>query len=114
MNTLIAEHGDITALGIRIENAVYLPDMKRISDPESASLLSDTRVLIVDALRYKQHPTHMNLDECLDFIEQVNPQKAILTNMHGDMDYDTLCKALPAGVEPGYDGMQIKLPLLLP
>ncbi len=109
LNTLVAEHGDINALGIRVGNAVYLPDMKKISNAESLELLKDVKVLIVDALRYKSHPSHMNLDECLAFIETVSPERAILTNMHGDLDYKTLQDILPAGVEPGFDGMRIEL-----
>lgn len=109
LNTLVAEHGDISALGVRIGDAVYLPDMKRISDAESIAMLSDIDVLIVDALRYTTHPSHMNVEECLAFIEQIEPNKAILTNMHGDLDYQTLKRSLPQGVTPGYDGMRIEI-----
>lgn len=109
INTLVAEHGDINALGIRINDAVYLPDMKRVSHPESVQMLSDVQVLIVDALRYNLHPSHMNLEECLAFIEMVNPERAILTNMHGDLDFKTVKKMLPSGVEPGFDGLRIQL-----
>ncbi|MDC0434421.1 MBL fold metallo-hydrolase [bacterium] len=109
INTLVAEHGDINALGIRVGNAVYLPDMKRITHPKSIELLSGIDTLIVDALRYNQHPSHMNVDESLEFIECVKPERAILTNMHGDLDYHKLKSSLPDGVEPGYDGLKIKL-----
>ena len=109
INTLVAEHGDINALGIRVGNAVYLPDMKRITHSNSIELLSDIDILIIDALRYNPHPSHMNLDESLGFIESVKPRRAILTNMHGDLDYQKLKSSLPDGVEPGYDGLQIKL-----
>ena len=109
INTLTAEHGDINALGVRVGNAVYLPDMKRITDPKSLELLADIDVLIVDALRYNVHPSHMNLDESLDFINTVKPKRAILTNMHGDMDYQQVKSSLPDSVEPGYDGLQIRL-----
>ncbi|MFK8080738.1 MAG: MBL fold metallo-hydrolase [Granulosicoccus sp.] len=109
INTLIAEHGDINALGVRVNNAVYLPDMKRITHPDSLPLLSDVQVLIVDALRFNAHPSHMNVDECLAFIEQVKPERAILTNMHGDLDYQTIKGKLPPGVEPGFDGLKVNL-----
>ncbi len=109
INTLVAEHGDINALGVRIGNAVYLPDMKRITNPRSLELLADVDVLIVDALRYTLHPSHMNLDECLAFIETVRPARAILTNMHSDLDYQSVKAVLPAGVEPGYDGLKISM-----
>ena len=83
--------------------------MKRISNPESLHMLSDVQVLVVDALRYNSHPSHMNLDECLAFIDMVKPERAILTNMHGDLDYQSVKKQLPPGVEPGFDGLRIQL-----
>lgn len=110
IETLVAEHGDINALGVKVNNAVYLPDIKRISDKNSLKRLQDIQLLIVDALRYNPHPSHMNLDECLSFIESVSPERAILTNMHSDLDYRTLCSKLPPGVEPGYDGLSVVLP----
>lgn len=104
---LLAEHGDIHSLGFRMGDVVYLPDVKRISDTGSLDALSGVRVLIIDALRHHPHPSHMNLDEALEFIEQVQPERAVLTNMHSDLDYATLSRALPAHITPGYDGMQI-------
>ena len=62
-------------------------------------------VWIVDALRPAPHPSHFNLAEALDWIARVKPKRAILTNLHSDMDYASLCASLPAGVEPAYDGM---------
>ena len=83
--------------------------MKRITDAKSLQLLADIDVLIVDALRLKSHPSHMNLEESLAFIDSVKPRRSILTNMHGDLDYQQTKALLPANVEPGYDGMQITL-----
>ncbi len=105
---LVAEHGDIHALGFRIDDVVYLPDMKRITHKKSLDTLRNTRVLVVDALRYNSHPAHMSVDEALQFIEYVKPERAILTNMHSDLDYETLKKQLPNNVEPGFDGMQFE------
>ena len=62
-------------------------------------------VWIVDALRQAPHPSHFNLDEALEWIARVKPKRAILTNLHSDMDYATLRASLPSGVEPAYDGM---------
>lgn len=107
VQTLKADHGDITALGLRIGDVVYLPDIKRVHDAHSEQLLQHTQTLIIDALRRSPHPTHFNLEESLAFIRDVAPERAILTNMHVDLDYETLCRELPAGVEPGYDGMVI-------
>ncbi len=62
-------------------------------------------VWIVDALRKTPHPSHFNLDEALAWIARIKPKRAILTNLHTDMDYASLRAHLPAGVEPGFDGM---------
>jgi len=109
VNTLKAEHGDIHALGFRIEDLVYLPDIKRIADEASYEQLQHVDTLIIDALRYKHHPAHMNVDDALDFIQRVQPRQAILTNMHSDLDFEQLSNTLPAGVEPGFDGMQLSI-----
>lgn len=104
---LVAEHGDIHALGFRIGDVAYLPDMKRINDEASLQALQGCRTLIVDALRYQLHPSHMNLDESLAFIDSIGPEQAILTNMASELDYATLQEQLPPHVKPAYDGLQI-------
>lgn len=110
IHSLKAEHGDIHALGFRIGGLAYLPDIKKLADESSRERLRNLDILIIDALRYKRHPTHMNLDEALAFIEDIQPSQAILTNMHSDLDYETLVQTLPRSVEPGYDGMELSLP----
>ena len=100
-------HGDINALGFRVNDLAYVPDMKRLYNERSRDVLKDVRVLVVDALRRKSHPSHMNLEESLAFIAEIAPTRAVLTDMHSDLDYRTLCKELPPGVEPGFDGMVI-------
>ena len=62
-------------------------------------------MLIVDALRDIPHPTHAHVDKALAWIEALKPARAILTNMHSDLDYQALAARLPPGVEPAYDGM---------
>ncbi|MFK7893631.1 MAG: MBL fold metallo-hydrolase [Granulosicoccus sp.] len=102
---LLVEHGDIHALGFRFGSLAYLPDIKRMSDERSLAALTGVSTLIIDALRHSAHPSHMNLEESLRFIDQIKPERAVLTNMHTDLDYQTLKVALPAGIVPGYDGM---------
>ena len=60
---------------------------------------------ILDALRYAPHPTHINVETALEWIARVKPARAVLTNLHIDLDYETLKRELPQGVEPAYDGM---------
>ncbi len=100
-------HGDIVALGFRFDDLVYLPDVKTVTEPASLAALDSIDTLILDALRYTTHPTHMNVDESLDFINKLKPARALLTNMHVDIDYATISASLPDNVSAAYDGMQI-------
>jgi phosphoribosyl 1,2-cyclic phosphate phosphodiesterase len=67
-------------------------------------------VLIVDALQYRSHPTHLSLKEALDWIGKLKPGRAVLTHMHIPLDYEAVRKEVPDGVEPAYDGLVIELP----
>jgi phosphoribosyl 1,2-cyclic phosphate phosphodiesterase len=100
------EHGEINALGLRIGGLAYTPDVSAIG-PQSLQYLQDLDVWIVDALRYKAHPSHFSLDEALAWIGKLQPRRAIVTNMHIDLDYEALRRQLPANIEPAYDGMRI-------
>ena len=100
------EHGEIDALGLRIGDVAYTPDLNRIP-PESERFLEGLDLWIVDALRYKPHPSHFSLDEALAAIARFKPKRAVLTNLHNDLDYATLRAALPDGVVPAYDGMAL-------
>jgi phosphoribosyl 1,2-cyclic phosphate phosphodiesterase len=102
------EHGGIRALGFRIGNVAYTPDLNGIPD-ESLAVLADLDVWIVDALRLKPHPSHLTLEEALHWIARLKPERAVLTNMHIDLDYDTLRAQLPPHVEPAYDGMTLDI-----
>jgi phosphoribosyl 1,2-cyclic phosphate phosphodiesterase len=97
-------HGNITALGFRIGDVAYTPDLNGIPD-ESLSALSDLDLWVVDALRLVPHPSHFSLPETLAWIERMKPKRAVLTNMHIDLDYATLKAELPPYIEPAYDGM---------
>jgi phosphoribosyl 1,2-cyclic phosphate phosphodiesterase len=102
------QHGNITALGFRIGELAYTPDVNDIP-LESIKLLTDLDVWIVDALRPTPHSSHFSLPETLSWIERLKPKRAILTNMHIDLDYATLKAQLPAHVEPAFDGMTISI-----
>lgn len=99
-------HGEIDALGLRIGDVAYTPDLNGIP-PESAPFLEGLAVWIVDALRYKPHPSHFSLREALAEIARFRPARAVLTNLHNDLDYATLRAELPPGIMPAYDGMTL-------
>ena len=102
------EHGSIDSLGFRIEGLAYLPDVSKIPD-SSWPYLRNLDVWIVDALRRDPHPTHSHLERTLEWIERAAPRRAVLTNMHIDLDYETLLAETPDHIEPAFDGMTIKL-----
>ena len=97
-------HGEIDALGYRFGALAYSPDLNAIPD-SSVGYLEGLETWIVDALRYTRHPSHFSLEETLRWIERLKPKRAVLTNLHTDLDFETLRKALPANVEPAFDGM---------
>ena len=99
------EHGaNFTALGIRIGKAAYVPDVSHLDEVAMAAL-SGLDLIILDALRYKPHPTHFSVAESLAMIETLNPKHAVLTNLHTDIDYLNLSNGLPRNIEPAYDGL---------
>ena len=101
------EHGRIRCMGYRVANLAYCNDVNGLPR-ESLEALKGVDTLIIDALRYAPHPSHAHLALTLEWIAEIKPQRAILTNLHVDMDYQTLLKELPEGVEPAYDGMEIE------
>jgi phosphoribosyl 1,2-cyclic phosphate phosphodiesterase len=101
------EHGEISALGFRFGALAYTPDVKRIPE-DSLPFLEGLDLWIIDALRYRPHPSHFSVDDALHWIEVMRPRQAILTNLHTDLDYETLRAKLPAHVTPAYDGMRVE------
>jgi phosphoribosyl 1,2-cyclic phosphate phosphodiesterase len=102
------EHGDITSYGFRFGKLAYSCDLSGMP-AESAAALGGLDVWIVDALRYRPHPSHFSLDDALSWIERLKPRRAILTNLHADLDYAELRKRLPPHVEPAFDGMAFEV-----
>jgi phosphoribosyl 1,2-cyclic phosphate phosphodiesterase len=101
------EHGDISALGYRIGALAYTPDLSRVPET-SLSFLEGLDVWVIDALRYAPHPSHLSLAEALALIERLRPKRAVLTNLHTDLDYAKLAAELPPHIEPAFDGMRIE------
>lgn len=106
---ILHHHGEIDALGLRFGSLAYSPDLNGMPDTSLASL-ADLDIWVVDALRYTPHPSHFSVDDALRWIDKVKPRRAVLTNMHVDLDYDELRAKLPDNIEPAYDGMRIVVP----
>ncbi len=109
--TFEQDHGfGVKSLGYRFGPVAYSSDVVDLPEASFAAL-QGLDLWIVDALRYAPHPTHAHLDKALGWIEQVRPRRAVLTNMHIDLDYATLASRLPDGVTPAYDGLALEVEL---
>jgi phosphoribosyl 1,2-cyclic phosphate phosphodiesterase len=104
----LQRHGDIDSLGFRFEGLAYTSDANGLPE-ESLAALEDLDVWILDALRPAPHPSHWSVEEAVGWAERIKPRRAILTNMHTDLDYRTLAEDLPPGIEPAHDGLRIPL-----
>lgn len=101
-------HGDIDSLGFRIGDFAYSSDVSALPEPSEAAL-AGLSLWIVDALRWRPHPSHFSVAESIAWHERLRPRRTIFTHMHGDLDYRTLVAALPGDIEPAFDGMVIEL-----
>lgn len=108
LSAFLVQHGNIPALGYRIGNAAYTPDLHDIPK-ESWGALENLDLWIVDGLRYAQHPSHFSVRDALSWIERFKPRRAVITNMHADLDYEALRTKLPVNVIPAYDGMRLEI-----
>ena len=104
-------HGSIEALGFRIGDVVYLPDVAAIPEAVWDTHLQNLDVWILDALRRTPHPTHAHLEKSLEWMARAKPRRGVLTNMHVDLDYATVEAETPDPITPAYDGMVITQPL---
>lgn len=104
------QHGEITSLGFRIGDVAYCSDVSDFPT-ESIERLSALDMLIIDALQYKFHPSHLSLEQALGWIERFAPKRAILTHMHIPLDYETVMAETPDHVQPAFDGMNFEIDL---
>jgi len=101
---LLQAHGDIASYGFRFGSVAYSCDLSGMPQ-DSADALADLDLWIVDALRERPHPSHFSVSDALSWIERLKPRRAILTNLHADLDYEALRAKLPPHVEPAFDGI---------
>ncbi len=107
VKTFDQDHGGVRSVGYRFGGVAYSSDVVNLDDA-AFEAMEGLDVWIVDALRYRPHPTHSHLERTLGWIERLKPKRAILTNLHIDLDYETLKAELPPGVEPAFDGLRLE------
>ena len=103
-----AKHGKTSTVIYIFEKTAYISDSNDLSIIKSKEL-QNLKYLIIDCLKIKKHPSHFNLKESLYVHRCLKPKKTILTNLHYDLDYDSLLKKLPPNVVPAYDGFTLNL-----
>ncbi len=102
-------HGDLQVFGYRIDGFAYLTDVKTVTEEEMEKL-KGVKVLVVSALREESHATHFNLEEALDFINKIQPERAYLTHISHLMGFHAeVQKKLPPNVFLAYDNLQITI-----
>jgi phosphoribosyl 1,2-cyclic phosphate phosphodiesterase len=100
-------HAQFNVFGFRIGNMAYCTDVNRI--PETSwSRLEGLQILVLDALRFRPHPAHFSLDEALAVIARLKPQRAYLTHLGHDLEYEAISARLPDNVELAYDGLSFE------
>jgi len=104
----VQDHGIATSLGFRFGPFAYANDCVTLSEA-ALETMAGVEVLVVDAMRYRPHPTHAHLDRALEWIDRIGPGRAFLTNLHVDMDYAELDRLTPSHVQPCHDGLVIEV-----
>ena len=103
------EHGNVSSICYIIDKKLaYISDVSKIYKKDYF-YFKNLKYLIIDCLWYKYHPSHFNLEASLEIIKKFSPKKAILTNLHTDIDYNEIKKKLPKNLIPAFDGLTINL-----
>mgnify|MGYP001370055391 CR=1 FL=1 len=103
------QHGKVQSICYIIDKKLaYISDVSSISSKDF-KYFKNLKCLVIDCLWYKYHPSHFNLETALEMIKVFKPKRAVLTNLHSDLDYNQLKKKLPKNVVPAHDGLALKL-----
>ena len=98
------QHGLIKATAYVFNKIAYLSDCSHVPN-NSKKYLRNLNCLVIDCLRYKYHPGHLNLEAAISLSKELSPKKTILTNLHVELDYNKLIKKLPSNIVPAFDGI---------
>ncbi len=109
IKSIPVKHGNINCMSFIINKKLaYAPDVNKIY-PKDLIHFKNLKYLVIDCLRIKTHPSHFCLNDILKLNNILKPWKIILTNMHSDLDYNHLLKILPKNIEPGFDGLKLRI-----
>ena len=109
IKSIEVEHGKVNSICyIFNKKLAYISDVSKIHKKDY-KFFKKLKYLVIDCLWYKKHPSHLNLEQSLKLIRKFSPKKAILTNLHSELDYKSLKKKLPKNIIPAYDGLKLYL-----
>jgi len=104
---ILAFHHKMPVMGFRIKDFTYITDANFIAENELEKVRG-SKVLVINALRKKKHISHFTLQEALDIIEDVKPEKAYLVHLSHQMGFHSEVEAeLPSNVHLAYDGLRL-------
>lgn len=103
------EHGTTPVIGYRFGRLAYLTDIKSVSAAQLLGL-GGLDVLVLNALWWRSHPTHLSIPEAIDTARRIGARRTILTHLTHETGHADLAGALPPGIEPGYDGLTVEVP----
>lgn len=106
---VVFEHGPMTVYGYRFGAMAYVTDVKRVTG-EALALLQGVKVLVLSALWWRPHPTHQSIDEAIAAARAIGAERTMLTHLTHETGHRDLLAQLPAGIEPGYDGLTVEIP----
>jgi phosphoribosyl 1,2-cyclic phosphate phosphodiesterase len=101
-------HGHAPVLGFRVGDVAYVTDVKEVP-AEARAQLKGLNLLVLNALRYTPHPTHLTIDEAIAVVKDLAPRRTLFTHLTHETGHAELAAALPRGIEPGYDGLTVEL-----
>ncbi|WP_435164053.1 MBL fold metallo-hydrolase [Candidatus Pelagibacter bacterium nBUS_25] len=103
------QHGNVYSICYIVDKKLaYISDVSKIFEKDYR-YFKNLKYLIIDCLWYRNHPAHFNFEKSLEMINRFSPKKAILTNLHTDIDYEVIKKKLPKNIIPAYDGLTVNL-----
>ncbi|MFC1587271.1 MBL fold metallo-hydrolase [Planctomycetota bacterium] len=104
---LPVKHGHWTILGFRIGDFAYITDTNLIPD-ETIELMQDLKVLVLNALRFQEHPTHLSLEQSIAYAECIGAGQTYFTHMGHEIDYNEVDPGLPQNINLCYDGLEFE------
>lgn len=107
VETMTVGHGVMNVIALRMGDVAYVTDVKTIADAEM-DRLRDLDVLILDAVRFRPHPNHMNFEEAMVVVDRLKPKLTYFTHLSDDYDHDEFEKTLPPHIRLAYDGLEIE------